>query len=68
LSAIEEVEYQFPKGFSPKVEFGDPQKAFGDYGETFAPFIVNVRIRFKSGKQKFVKHSVKLPETVISQF
>ncbi len=67
LSSIDEVKYEFPESFSPQVEEGDPQNAFGDYAETEAPLVVRAMIRFKSGKKKIIRHKVTLPVTSISQ-
>ncbi len=67
LSSIDEVKYEFPDSFSPQVEEGDPQYAFGNYAETDIPLIVRAIIRFKSGKRKIIRHKVTLPVTSVSQ-
>lgn len=68
LELIAEVKYEFPKSFSPgKPEEGDPHRAFGDYADTDAPFLVKAKVRFKSGKKITVNHTVTLPGSGISQ-
>ena len=67
LDSIAEVRYEFPPSFVPKFEEGDRHRAFGDYAETDLPIVVTVRIKFRSGKQKTVRHKVILPGTSISQ-
>ena len=66
LDLIAEVKYEFPKGFVPLEEDGDPYKGFGNYAETDVAIAVKVRIRFKSGKLKRLIHRITLPGAGIS--
>jgi hypothetical protein len=60
LESIDEVCYEFPDSFLPKLEEGDRHGAFGDYIETDSAIVIKAKILSKSGKQKkqIVKHRV----------
>ncbi len=68
LRSIDEVSYDLPEGFDPPCEVGEPHQSFGSYSETDTPIDVRVKIRFRSGARKLVKHRVTLQGIGITPF